>query len=159
MTCFTLPLFIRKHEMTVYAQSGMEFHREKEDRREILHLGQFHDFDVISLFSHAGLILSSNFINFIRKRLQHRCFSVKFTKLLRWPSFTDSKKLIPDPLVTRKLIPKGIPGLLYTNIAQLMAHITIVYVAAYLAIMVFWYMAEGNWEPKGNIYHRKFIYK
>ena len=69
---------------------------------------------------------------------------MKFTKLLRRPLFTDSKKLIPDPLVTRKLIPKGIPELLYTNIAQLMAHITIVYVAAYLAIMVFWYIAEGN---------------
>ena len=48
----------------------------------------------------------------------------------------DSKKLIPDPLVTRKLIPKGTLGLLYTNIAQLMAHTTEVYVAAYLAIML-----------------------
>ena len=43
---------------------------------------------------------------------------------------------IPDPLVTRKLIPKGTLGLLYTNIAQLMTHTTVVYVAAYLAIML-----------------------
>ena len=48
----------------------------------------------------------------------------------------DSKKLIPDPLVTRKLITKGTLGLLYTNIAQLMAHITVVYVAVYLTIML-----------------------
>ena len=40
----------------------------------------------------------------------------------------DSKKLIPDPLVTRKLIPKGTLGFLYINIAQLMAHTTAVYV-------------------------------
>ena len=50
--------------------------------------------------------------------------------------FLDSKKLIPDLLVTRKLIPKGTLGLLYTNIAQLMAHITVVYVAVYLTIML-----------------------
>ena len=48
----------------------------------------------------------------------------------------DPKKLIPDPLVARKLIPKGTVGLLYTNIAQLMAHTTVVYVAAYLAILL-----------------------
>ena len=48
----------------------------------------------------------------------------------------NSRKLIPDPLVTRKLIPKGTLGLLYTNIAQLMTHTTVVYVAAYLAIML-----------------------
>ena len=44
--------------------------------------------------------------------------------------------MIPNPLVTRKLIPKGTLGLLYTNIAQLMAHATVVYIAAYLAIML-----------------------
>ena len=51
----------------------------------------------------------------------------------------NSRKLkheTPDPLVTRKLIPKGTLGLLYTNIAQLMTHTTVVYVAAYLAIML-----------------------
>ena len=46
------------------------------------------------------------------------------------------RKLIPYPLVTSKLIPKGTLGLLYTNIAQLMTHTTVVYVAAYLAIML-----------------------
>ena len=51
--------------------------------------------------------------------------------------FLDPKKLIPDVLVTRKVIPKGTLGLLlYTNIAQLMAHTTVVYVATYLAIML-----------------------
>ena len=50
--------------------------------------------------------------------------------------FLDSKKLIPDLLVTRKLIPKGTLGLLYTNIAQLMAHTTVADVAAYLAILL-----------------------
>ena len=39
---FTLPLFIRKHEMIVYAQSGMEFNREEKDRVEILQWDQFH---------------------------------------------------------------------------------------------------------------------
>ena len=48
----------------------------------------------------------------------------------------NSRKLIPGPLVTRKLIPKGTLGLLYTNIAQLMTHTTVIYVAAYLAIML-----------------------
>ena len=28
--------------MIVYAQSGMQFHREEKDGGEILHLGQFH---------------------------------------------------------------------------------------------------------------------
>ena len=78
--------------------------------------------------------------NFIKKRLQRRCFPDKFVKLLRTHfsggCFLDSKKLIPDLLVTRKLIPKGTLGLLYTNIAQLMAHTAVVYVAAYLAIML-----------------------
>ena len=41
----------------------------------------------------------------------------------------NSRKPISDPLVTKKLIPKGTLGLLYTNIAQL-------YVAAYLPIML-----------------------
>ena len=36
------------------------------------------------------------------------------------------RKLIPEPLVTRKLIPKGTFGFLYTNIAQLMTHATVV---------------------------------
>ena len=36
------------------------------------------------------------------------------------------RKLIPEPLVTRKLIPKGTPGFLYNNIAQLMTHATVV---------------------------------
>ena len=58
----------------------------------------------------------------------------------------NSRKLIPDPLVTRRLIPKGTLGLLYTNIVQLMAHTTVVYVAAYLAVMLpdFLAFAEGN---------------
>ena len=46
------------------------------------------------------------------------------------------KKMIPDLLVTRKLIPKGTIGLLYKNIAQLMVHTTVVYVAAYLPIIL-----------------------
>ena len=50
--------------------------------------------------------------------------------------FLDSKRLITDPLVARKLIPKGTLGLLYTNIAQVMAHATVVYVAAYFTIML-----------------------
>ena len=33
------------------------------------------------------------------------------------------------------MTPKGTLGLLYTNIAQLMTHATVVYVAAYLAIV------------------------
>ena len=32
----------KKPKMIVYAQSGMEFHREEKDESEILHLGQFH---------------------------------------------------------------------------------------------------------------------
>ena len=57
---FTLPLFIRKHEMIVYAQSGMEFNREEKDRVEILQWDQFHTILVlISFFSHPGLILLS----------------------------------------------------------------------------------------------------
>ena len=54
--------------------------------------------------------------------------------------------MIPDPLVTRELIPKGTLGLLYTNTAQLMTHTTVVYAAAYLAILLpnFWHIAEGN---------------
>ena len=48
----------------------------------------------------------------------------------------DCRKPIPDPLVTRKLIPKGTLGLLCTNVAQLMTHTILVYVAAYLAIML-----------------------
>ena len=47
-----------------------------------------------------------------------------------------SRKLIPDALVNRKLIPKGTLILLYTNISQLITHTTVVYVAAYLAIML-----------------------
>ena len=43
-------------------------------------------------------------------------------------------KPIPGRLVTRKLIPKGILGLLYTITAQLMTHTTAVYIAAYLTI-------------------------
>ena len=43
---------------------------------------------------------------------------------------------IPEPLVTRKLIPKGTLGLLYTNIAQLMTYTAVAYVAVYLAIML-----------------------
>ena len=39
-------------------------------------------------------------------------------------------------LATKQLIPKGTLGLLYTNIAQLMIHATVVYVAAYHAIML-----------------------
>ena len=60
--------------------------------------------------------------------------------------FLEYKKLIPDPLVTRKLTPKGTLGLLYTNIAQLMAHTIVVYVAAYLQLryQTFWHIAEGN---------------
>ena len=46
------------------------------------------------------------------------------------------RKMISDLSVTRKLIPKGTLGLLYTNIAQLMVHTTVVYVAAYLAIIL-----------------------
>ena len=42
----------------------------------------------------------------------------------------NSGKLIPGSLVTRKLIPKG------TLRSQLMAHKTVVYVTAYLAIML-----------------------
>ena len=42
--------------MIVYAQSGMEFHREEKDEGEILQLGQFH---MISFFSQPGLILPS----------------------------------------------------------------------------------------------------
>ena len=42
MTRFTLPLFIRKHEMIAYAQSGIEFHHKEKDRSEILQLGQIH---------------------------------------------------------------------------------------------------------------------
>ena len=53
---FHIALFIRKHEMIVYAQSGMEFHREEKDEGEILQLGQFH---MISFFSQPGLILPS----------------------------------------------------------------------------------------------------
>ena len=60
--------------------------------------------------------------------------------------FLEYKKLIPDPLVTRKPIPKGILALLYTNIAQLMAHTIVIYVAAYLQLryQAFWHIAEGN---------------
>ena len=78
--------------------------------------------------------------NFIKKRPQHRCFPAKFVKRLRTP-FTEHLwwllfGLIPDPLVTTKLIPKGTLGLLYTIISQLMADTTVLYVAAYLAIML-----------------------
>ena len=34
------------------------------------------------------------------------------------------------------MTPKGTLGLLYTNTAQLMTHTTVVYIAAYLAIML-----------------------
>ena len=40
--------------MIVYAQSGMEFHREEKDGRETLHLGQFH---IILVRYHFFLIL------------------------------------------------------------------------------------------------------
>ena len=84
------------------------------------------------------------------------CFPGKFVKLLRTHSFTEHlwwllfgfQKTDTRPLVTRKLIPKGTLGLLYINIAQLMAHTTVAYVAAYLGIMLpdqtFWHIAEGN---------------
>ena len=97
---------------------------------------------------------------FIKKRLQHRCFPVKSAKILRQlllrnisgGCFLDSKKLIPDPLVTGKLIPKGTLKLLYTNIAQLMAHTTVVYVATYLAIMLADLLAfcRGKLRAKGQ---------
>ena len=95
---------------------------------------------------------------FIKKRLQHRCFPVKSAKILRLllrnisgGCFLDSKKLIPDPLVTGKLIPKGTLKLLYTNIAQLMAHTTVVYVATYLAIILADLLAfcRGKLRAKG----------
>ena len=65
--------------------------------------------------------------------------------------FLDSEKLIPDLLVTRKLIPKGSLGLLYTNIAQLIAHTTALYVTAYLAIMLPGLLAycRGQLRAKG----------
>ena len=56
--------------------------------------------------------------------------------LATWVKKLNCRKPIPDLLVTRKLIRKGTLGLLYTNIAQLMTHTTVVYVAAYLAIML-----------------------
>ena len=96
---------------------------------------------------------------FIKKGLQHRCFPVKSAKILRQlllrnicgGCFLDSKKLIPDPLVTGKLIPKGTLKLLYTNIAQLMAHTTVVYVATYLAIMLadLFAFCRGKLRAKG----------
>ena len=59
------------------------------------------------------------------------------TKFLQhWLKSRNPRKPIPDPLVSRKLIPKGTLGLLYTNIAQLMTHTTVVYLAAYLEIML-----------------------
>ena len=82
--------------------------------------------------------------NFIKKRLQHRSFPVKFEKILRRSTFTEHlwwllfglQKTDTRTLVTRKLIPKRTLGLLYTNISQLMAHTTVVYVAAYLKVML-----------------------
>ena len=82
--------------------------------------------------------------NFIKKRLQHRSFPVKFEKILRRSTFTEHlwwllfglQKTDTRTLVTRKLIPKRNLGLLYTNISQLMAHTTVAYVAAYLKVML-----------------------
>ena len=64
------------------------------------------------------------FYNKNDKFLQHR--------LKTW----NPRKSISDSLVTRKLIPKGTLELLYTNIAQLMILTKLVYVAAYLGIML-----------------------
>ena len=80
--------------------------------------------------------------NFIKNRLQHRCFPAKFVKLLWTPSFTEHlwwlllgfQKTDIRAFSYQKTDTKVTLGLLYANIAQLMADIAVVYVAAYLAI-------------------------
>ena len=66
-------------------------------------------------------------ISFSRQKCDNKFFQ---HGLKTW----NSRKPVPDPLVTTKLIPKGTLGLLYNNIAQLMTHTTVVYVAAFLAV-------------------------
>ena len=82
-----------------------------------------------------------NACNFIKKRLQNTCFPFKFVKRLRTPSFTEhlwwlhfgSQKTDTGPFSYQKTDTKRN---LWVNIAQLMAHTTVVYVAVYLAIML-----------------------
>ena len=54
ITRFTLPRFMRQHEMIVYVQSGTEFDSKEKDGGENLHLGQF---NMILVRFHFFLIL------------------------------------------------------------------------------------------------------
>ena len=58
-------------------------------------------------------------------------------------------KSLKYTFATNTLIPEGPLGSLYTNIAQLIAHLTIVCVAAYHAFMLpsfLWHLAKVNWS-------------
>ena len=59
----------------------------------------------------------------------NKCVTPNFSKIGYNLKF--QKTDTPDSLVTRKLIPKGTLGLLYTSIGQIMTRTTVVYVAAY----------------------------
>ena len=78
--------------------------------------------------------MTMNYVRIFFSFFSQKKYDTKFCKheLKTW----NHRKWIQDPLVTGKLIPKGTLGLLYTNIAQLMTHTTVVYVVAYLAIML-----------------------